>query len=152
MMVTTDGYLCKAGSSSVCCSGSRLGITPMMVLFSEVPLSSRCRTSCMFRGESTLKRPVEPGRRTPSWVSSSGRRPGIRIPGSDVMSAASGSRWTFAIVPELSGNFHFRTGPFRIRSPVCALLKRTTKTTSRPQQRPDLFLVWWFPVTVSVLK
>lgn len=49
----------------------------MMVLRSEVPFRSRLRTSCMLRGESTLVRMVEPGSRTPSWVSSSGRRLGI---------------------------------------------------------------------------
>lgn len=74
-------YLCKAGRSSVSCSGSLvLGITPMMVLFNEVPFSSRCFTRCIFRGESTLTLTVEPGRSTPSWVSSSGRRLGILIP------------------------------------------------------------------------
>lgn len=73
-------YLCNVGRSSVSCSGSLvLGITPMMVLFSEVPFSSRSRTRCMFRGESTLNLTVEPGRRTPSWVSSNGRRLGIWI-------------------------------------------------------------------------
>lgn len=56
-----------------------MGMTPMIVLRSEVPFSSRLRTSCMLRGESTLVRMVEPGSRTPSWVSSSGRRLGIWI-------------------------------------------------------------------------
>ncbi|TNN71109.1 hypothetical protein EYF80_018629 [Liparis tanakae] len=46
----------------------------------DVPFSSRWLTRCMFRGESTLNLTVEPGRSTPSWVSSSGRRLGIWIP------------------------------------------------------------------------
>lgn len=79
-------YLCNVGRSSVSCSGSLvLGITPMMVLFSEVPLSSRWLTRCMFRGESTLNLTVEPGRSTPSCDSSSGRRLGILIPPSEVI-------------------------------------------------------------------
>lgn len=79
-------YLCSVGSGSESCSGSLvLGITPMMVLFREVPRSSRWLTSCMFRGESTLKRTVEPGSSTPSWLSSSGRRFGICIPPSEAM-------------------------------------------------------------------
>lgn len=51
----------------------------MMVLRSEVPFSSRLRTSCMLRGESTLVRMVEPGSSTLSCVSSSGSRVGIWI-------------------------------------------------------------------------
>lgn len=71
-------HLCREGRSSQSEVGSLvLGMTPMMVLLSEVPFRSRLRTSCMLRGESTLVRMVEPGSRTPSWVSSSGRRLGI---------------------------------------------------------------------------
>lgn len=59
--------LCKEGSSSLSCSGSLvLGITPMMVLFSEVPFSTLLLTSCMFLAESTLILIVEPGKTTPS--------------------------------------------------------------------------------------
>lgn len=64
----------------------------MMVLRSEVPLSSRLRTSCMLRGESTLVRMVEPGRSTLSCVSSSGSRVGIWI----ALPAAMAAR-TFAL-------------------------------------------------------
>lgn len=71
-------YLCSVGRSSASCSGSLVfGITPIMVLFSEVPFNSRWLTKCMFRGESTLNLTVEPGRSTPSWVRSKGRRLGI---------------------------------------------------------------------------
>lgn len=71
-------YLCSGGRSCASLAGSGvLGITPRMVLCSEVPLSRRLRTSCRLRAESTLVRMVEPGRSTPSLVSSSGRRLGI---------------------------------------------------------------------------
>ena len=74
-------YLCKGERSSVSWPGSLVfGITPMMVLFTEVPFNKRLFTSCMFRGVVTLIRTVEPGNSTPSWVRSRGRRLGIWIP------------------------------------------------------------------------
>lgn len=70
--------LWSGGSASRSLAGSFVsGMTPRMVLLSDVPFSSRLRTSCMFRGESTLARMVEPGSSTASGVSSSGRRVGI---------------------------------------------------------------------------
>ncbi len=78
---TAQTHLCKDGSSSLSCSGSLvLGITPMMVLFSEVPFSSLLLTNCMFLAVSTLILIVEPGNSTPSWVHSKGSRLGIWIP------------------------------------------------------------------------
>ena len=71
-------YPCKVGRGSLSCSGSLVfGITPMIVLFNEVPFSSLLLTSCMFLGVSTLILIVEPGKSTPSWVSKRGRRLGI---------------------------------------------------------------------------
>ena len=70
--------LCRDGRFSVSFSGSLvLGITPMMVLFNEVPFNNLLFTSCMFPGVSTLIRIVEPGKSTPSWVNSNGKRVGI---------------------------------------------------------------------------
>lgn len=72
--------LWSGGRASRSLSGSFVsGITPRMVLLSDVPFSSRLRTSCMFPGESTLARMVEPGSSTASGVNSSGRRVGIWI-------------------------------------------------------------------------
>ncbi len=79
--LTAQTHLCKDGSSSLSCSGSLvLGITPMMVLFSEVPFSSLLLTNCMFLAVSTLILMVEPGNSTPSWVHNKGSRLGIWIP------------------------------------------------------------------------
>lgn len=109
-------YLCNVGRSSALRSGSLvLGITPMIVLLSDVPFNSRWLT-CMFRGESTLKRMVEPGRRTSSWVSSSGRRLGILIPASDAM------------VPL------FLKAPCLLSSNTCKLVR-----TSECQNKPFIF-------------
>lgn len=80
-VLTAQTHLCKDGSSSLSCSGSLvLGITPMMVLFSEVPFRSLLLTNCMFLAVSTLILMVEPGNSTPSWVHSKGSRLGIWIP------------------------------------------------------------------------
>lgn len=79
--MATEGrgeHLWSGGSASRSLAGSLVsGMTPMMVLLSDVPFSRRLRTSCMFPGESTLARMVEPGSSTASGVSSSGRRLGI---------------------------------------------------------------------------
>ena len=85
-------YLCSGGRSCASLAGSGvLGMTPKMVLCSDVPLSSRLRTSCRLRAESTLVRMVEPGSNTPSCVSSSGRRLGIWMGLTDDIATALGA-------------------------------------------------------------
>ena len=92
-VITGWPYLCKGERSSVSWSGSLVfGITPMMVLFNEVPFNKRLLTSCMFRGVLTLIRTVEPGNSTPSWVKSRGRRLGIWIPLLDIIGLQT-NRW-----------------------------------------------------------
>lgn len=95
-----------------------LGMTPMMVLLSEVPFRSRLRTSCMLRGESTLVRMVEPGSSTPSWVSSSGRRLGIWMALPDAMAARSAPfRRRAAHTPAPPGGLGARLAPAPLRAP-----------------------------------
>lgn len=134
----TGSYWWSGGSGSESCSGSLvLGITPMMVLFREVPFSSRWPTSCMFRGESTLNRTVEPGRSTPSWVSSSGRRFGIWIPPAEAISEQLDRKTGLCLQHRVLNCRHFRVRTFETK--CFDNLKLCENSTVRPARR-DIML------------